>query len=88
MSAWQGQFDMSLIETAPGAAGPFAPPADWQGTADSYRALLRQRFAACPAARQQIGAVARRLGKVYFTGPWAEQAQTIAPAVSEWGASA
>jgi len=77
---------MMRIDTSPGAAGPFAPPVDWQGELDGYVVMMRQRFARDPIARQQIGVVARRADLVHFVGPWAEQARIIAEAVSTMGA--
>ena len=42
---------MQLIDTTPGEPGPFAPPAGWQGDAEAYRALLRERWESNPATR-------------------------------------
>jgi len=74
---------MHRIDTAPGKTGPFAPPADWNGNADAYRGLLRDLWRLDTAARQQMGVVARRLARVAFHGPYAEEAQQVAEAIAQ-----
>jgi len=72
---------MQQINTNPGAGGPFAPPAGWDGSGDDYRELLRERYRSDHAARQQIAVVAKRLRSVSFNGHWAIEARKIAEAV-------
>ncbi len=74
---------MHLIDTTANAAGPFAPPAGWEGDQYGYRALMRDRYRVDMAARQQMGVVSMRLRLVTFDGPWATEAREIAAAISE-----
>ena len=88
MSRWEGRFDMSQIDTNPGASGPFAPPTGGDGDSDAYRELIRGRYRNDLAARQQIGVVAVRLGSLHhrsvsFTGHWAIEARAIVETLAE-----
>lgn len=74
---------MFEIDTTPGASGPFAPPSGWDGSAEAYRALLRDRYRGNVAARQQMGIVAMRPALACFSGPWADEARAVVDAIAE-----
>lgn len=79
---------MHRIDTTAGSPGPFAPPMDWEGAAEAYRALLRRRYRADPAARQQMAVVARHADDVQVTGPWAVHALDVIEKLSSRSAAA
>lgn len=74
-------LDFRVIDTTPGAEGPFAPPADWVGQgAEDYRELLRTRWR--DVRHGQRMAVAARYYRirdvsVSVEGPWADEAHAI-----------
>ena len=74
--------NLAQVDTHPGATGPFAPPADWDGDAVAYLQLMRQRYRH-PGIAQQMVVTARmyrgesRSEQVELEGPWAEEAQKI-----------
>lgn len=75
-----GVLDFNRVRTEPGAgeAHPLAPPADWDGDADAYVALMRDRYGR-PMHGQRIWAMARYAAghRVSVSGPWAAQAREI-----------
>ncbi|MCP1675485.1 hypothetical protein J2T57_002635 [Natronocella acetinitrilica] len=77
---WQGVFDVLVIDTTPGADGPFAPPEHWQGDRAAYKTLIRERYSRNRGAHQQIETTARLTGHA-ITGPYAEYARQIIEAV-------
>ena len=79
-----GLIDFSVIDTRPGAFGPFAPLAGWRG---EYRHYLQERFDGDIGARQQVAVVGRILVRKQdgtasrFIGPHAVEARAFALAV-------
>lgn len=90
---WQGVYDGKRLDTTPGADGPFAPPAGFEGDADAYIALLRRRFGPPEsrvfehiAVKQQLMMVARQHcnGETHeYLGPYAEAARGIIEQLSK-----
>lgn len=59
---------MIIYDTTPGAAGPFAPPADFAGGEGDYRQWARTRWATDMGFAQELFILARRrLGKTLFS---------------------
>lgn len=78
--------DTTLVDTSPGGypSNPFAPPAGWEGDAEAYVQLMRERFQRAPWLRQWLGMVAfyHRNGRPYrVVGPWREAMVGIIAAV-------
>lgn len=78
-------MDASHVETAPGAAGvhPFSPPDGWDGDADAYVELMRERYKSMNF-KQEILLIAffrKRGGETRFTGPFAREAKGILDAL-------
>lgn len=72
-------FDCRCIETTPGAAGPFAPPLGFEGSAADYGAWLTRQHEVDPGLRQCMY-VLWRFRKLTgtgqpgaFQGPYAER---------------
>ncbi|MBK1732772.1 hypothetical protein [Thiococcus pfennigii] len=84
---WSGRFAL-VADTRSCADGPLgAPPGCADGA--SYRAAIRARWAAGPAARQQLACLAWRLeagrhhGALGFLGPFADEARAILTAIRD-----
>lgn len=78
--------DTTLVDTSPGGYpnNPFAPPSGWEGNAEAYVLLMRERFQRDPWLRQRLGMVAfyHRNGRPYrVIGPWREAMEGIIVAV-------
>ncbi len=76
-----GLIDFRVIETDPGAASAFAPPADFQG---DYARYLRERQGSDPGVRQHVAVVGRMLLReecVEFRGRFAVEARRIAESI-------
>lgn len=76
-----GIIDFGVIDTEPGAASAFAPPAGFEG---DYREYMRDRWSHDIGVRQHIAVVGRMLVReetVTFSGPFADAARSIAEAV-------
>lgn len=82
MTHHQGQFMTREVDTEPGARGPFAPPAGFEGDADAYLALMRNRYATDPGARQQMHIYSRGVAPAYL-GPYADQARALLNRIRE-----
>mgnify|MGYP001493696016 CR=1 FL=1 len=83
-----GIIDFTRIDTEPGAASAFAPPAGWDGDGVAYRQLMRQRWKADPGVRQHVAIVGRMLARgeqVEFRGRFADEARRIAEATLKGG---
>lgn len=67
-------------DTTPGAGSVFAPPGVWEGNAQDYRELMRERWREIEAG-QHILSVARCFARdpasVRLEGPWRDEAKTI-----------
>lgn len=87
--AWAGRFD-AVADTDPAAPGPLAAPPDCPD-AGTYRAAIRNRYAADPGVRQQLQVLARRLhpGRYHTAtetaGPWADTARDILRSIAQRG---
>lgn len=79
-SKYRFTLDARVIDTTPGAhqQSPFAPPAGWEGDAQVYMQLMRERYKAVSYA-QRLGFAARfaRSNSVLCIGPFAEQARMV-----------
>jgi hypothetical protein len=76
-----GVIDFSVIDTDPGAASAFAPPAEFLG---DYVHFLRERQRNDPGVRQHVAVVGRMLLReecVEFRGRYAVEARCIAESV-------
>ena len=67
--------EVALYDTTPGGGGVFAPPADWSGSGDDYRALLRERWQS-PDIKGWLQTAAAHTSSnfVVFVGPYADPA--------------
>jgi len=75
-----GIINFSRIDTNPGAASAFAPPADFAG---EYAQYMRQRWKCDAGVRQHVAVAGRLLamgGPVVFCGRYADEAERIANA--------
>jgi hypothetical protein len=78
--------DTTLVDTSPGGYpnNPFAPPSGWEGNAEAYVLLMRERFQRDPWLRQRLGMVAfyhRNKRPYQVIGPWREAMVGIIVAV-------
>ncbi len=86
-AAFSGLFILAA-DTDPGAGGPMAAPRVCKNPL-VYRDAIRRRYAANPAARQQMVCMARRLnsgqyhGSIPVTGSFAEDALDILVRIRE-----
>ena len=77
MSAVTGSAltEVALYDTTPGGGGVFSPPAGWSGSADDFRALLRERWR-YPEIRGWMETASAHTSSNYvvFVGPYADPA--------------
>ena len=74
-----GRINFNRIDTTPGHAGAFAPPAGFVG---DYVEYMRQCYRRDPGVRQHVTIVANRLMREniphpQFVGPFAENAMAL-----------
>jgi hypothetical protein len=75
-----GIVDFARIDTEPGTASAFAPPANFDG---DYREYMHDRRRQYPGVRPHVAVVGRMLAReatVTFCGPFAGEARRIAEA--------
>jgi len=79
-----GIVNHSLLDTSPGAGGPFSPPAGFEDQAQKYRAFMVGIMSTDPGVRQHVALVARRMNRSEpprFIGPYAGDAEKLAQGV-------
>lgn len=75
-----GVLDLSKHDTTPGAFGPLAPPAGWEGDEKAYLNLMRRRYQDVGARQHLVFAARIHAGSpetVTVTGPYREAALTV-----------
>lgn len=79
----EGVHDWSTVDTSPGSVGVLAAPPETALAPVQYQALIRDRYARNPAARQHLLCLALRLqggqhsAPLTITGPHATTARDI-----------
>lgn len=82
--------DFRNLETTPGSQGPFAPPANFRGSAHHYAACLKLTIGQNRARYQQVAALIGAKNKgvpVKFVGPYAEAAEQVVEDITKLGLS-
>ncbi len=73
-----GLFDLSCIDTTPGANGLFSPPDGFDGDGDDYIKFLRERYR--NKRYSQLFALQKHFFekgiKITFNGPFSDQAKS------------